>query len=260
MEFVDTHAHIYLEHFEEDIDKILESAKASSVTSIFLPNIDGSSIETMIKLEKSFPDQCQALMGLHPCSVKKDFEEELKMMENWLGKRNFAGIGETGTDLYWDKSFKEQQVEALKVHINWAREKDLPIILHSRNSLDLSIQIIESNHFSGFSGIFHCFTGSLDQAKRILDLGFYLGIGGVVTFKNSKLDALLENIPLSSIVLETDSPYLAPVPYRGKRNEPSYIPLIANKLAEVYKTNVEEIAKITTQNARKVFKKKSTEI
>ena len=260
MEFIDTHAHIYLEQFDEDITIILNRAKATSVSRIFLPNIDSSSIESMLKLEESFPYQCRSLMGLHPCSVKKDYEEELKIMENWLHRKKFAGIGETGTDLYWDKTYREQQVEALKIQISWAREYNLPIILHSRDSLDLSIQIIEACHFTGISGIFHCFTGNADQAKRITDLGFYLGIGGVVTFKNSKIDAVLKDIPLSQIVLETDSPYLAPVPFRGKRNEPSYIPIIANKLAEVYEIKVEEIAKITTNNAREIFRETKSKI
>jgi TatD DNase family protein len=254
MEFVDTHAHIYLEQFDEDIEQVMQRSKASSVTRIYLPNIDSSSIEAMLKLEESFPAQCHAMVGLHPCSVKEDFEEELKVVEYWLEKKEFAGIGETGTDLYWDKKYMEQQIESLLIQINWAKEYDLPIVLHSRNSLDLSLQIVEENHFSEISGIFHCFTGSLDQAKRIIGLGFYLGIGGVVTFKNSKLDVLLEDIPINHIVLETDSPYLAPHPFRGKRNEPSYIPVIANKLAEVYNKNIEEIAKITTENARKIFK------
>jgi TatD DNase family protein len=260
MEYIDTHAHIYLEHFDEDIEKILQSAKNVLISTIFLPNIDSSSIEAMLQLEALYPDQCRALMGLHPCSVKGDFENELKIMDNWLGRRKFAGIGETGTDLYWDKTYMEQQVEALKIQISWAKDKNLPIILHSRNSLDLSIQIVESRHFSGISGIFHCFTGNIDQAKRIIDLGFYLGIGGVVTFKNSKLDALLESVPLGRIVLETDSPYLAPAPYRGKRNEPSYLPIIAKKLAEIYKTDIKDIAKITTENARKIFKDNKPEI
>ena len=260
MEFIDTHAHIYLEHFDKDIDNILQSAQTSMISSIFLPNIDSSSIKAMLRLEDRHPNQCRAMMGLHPCSVKEDFEKELIILESWLGQRKFAGIGETGTDLYWDKTYQEQQVEALQVQISWAREYNLPMILHSRNSLDLSIQIVESHYFSGISGIFHCFTGNLDQAKRIIDLGFHLGVGGVVTFKNSGLGALLENIPLDSIVLETDSPYLAPVPFRGKRNEPSYIPIIANKLAKIYEVKVEEIAKITTENARKIFKEKEPEI
>jgi TatD DNase family protein len=254
VELIDTHAHIYLNHFEKDIDDMLKNAEAASVSSIYLPNIDSSTIKAMLGLEASHPEHCRSLIGLHPCSVKKDFEGELRTMEGWLGQREFAGIGETGTDLYWDKTFREQQIEALKIQISWSRYKDLPIVLHSRDSLDLTIEIIESNYFQGFTGIFHCFTGNLDQAKRIIDLGFYLGIGGVVTFKNSNLDSLLESLPMNRLVLETDSPYLAPVPYRGKRNEPSYIPIIANKLAEIYNTHVEEIAKITTDNARNIFK------
>jgi len=254
VEFIDTHAHIYLDPFASDINQILNKATENGVLRIYMPNIDGSSIESMMKLEADNIEQCASMIGLHPCSVKENFEEELQIMEEWLGKRAFAGIGEVGTDLYWDKTFKEQQVEALKVQVEWARNYDLPVILHSRNSLDLTIQTIEKYQGPGITGIFHCFGGSLEQAKRIIDMGFYLGIGGVVTFKNSKLDTQLKHIPLENIVLETDSPYLAPVPYRGKRNEPSYIPIIASRLAEVYRTDIEEIAKITTNNARKIFK------
>jgi TatD DNase family protein len=255
MAFIDTHAHIYLTEFDEDIDQIIQRAAASSVTPIYMPNIDTSSIEPMLNLEASYPLQCRSMIGLHPCSVKTDFENELKKIEDWLNRKEFAGIGETGTDLYWDKTYIEQQIESLKIQTGWAVTFDLPIILHSRNSLDLSIRIIEENYLPGLTGIFHCFTGTLEQATRITDLGFYIGIGGVLTFKNSKLANLLENISLEHIVLETDSPYLAPVPYRGKRNEPALVPLIAAKLAEVYKTSIEEIAKTTTENARKVFRK-----
>lgn len=254
MEFIDTHAHIYLDPFTEDLELMLQRAKDQGVSAIYLPNIDGASINDMLELEAAWPDHCASMIGLHPCSIKEDFEIELMVMEDWLKRRTFAGIGETGTDLYWDKTFREQQVEALTVQVGWARKFSLPIILHSRDSLDLSIHVIEKCHTTGLTGIFHCFTGSPDQAKRIIDLGFYLGIGGVVTFKNSGLDILLKNIPLTYIVLETDSPYLAPAPFRGKRNEPSYLPVIAERLAEVYKTSIEEIAKITTNNARKIFK------
>lgn len=256
MELIDTHAHIYLEQFKEDWKKVLSAAIDSSVTKIYMPNIDASTLDQMFALEGEFPDQCYSMIGLHPCSVKADFERELKIIENWLGKRSFAGIGETGTDLYWDKTFRHQQIESLEIQVNWAKIYDLPIILHSRDSLDLSIQIIEKNHSEGLSGIFHCFTGSLDQAKRITDLGFYLGIGGVVTFKNSGLGSTIESIPLEKIVLETDSPYLTPHPYRGKRNEPAYIKLIAQRLSEIYCTDISEIAEKTTDNARKVFKAK----
>jgi TatD DNase family protein len=178
---------------------------------------------------------------------------ELKTMEKWLGKRSFSGIGETGTDLYWDKSYRSQQIESLEIQVNWAKSYKLPIILHSRDSLDLSIKIIENNNARDLTGIFHCFTGSLDQARQIIDLGFYLGIGGVLTFKNSGLGSILENIPVENMVLETDSPYLTPHPYRGKRNEPAYINLVAQRLAEIYDTDISIIADITTENAKKVF-------
>lgn len=256
MELIDTHAHIYLEQFEGEWKKILSAAIDSSVTKIYMPNIDTSTLDVMLGLESRFPDQCHSMIGLHPCSVKGDFEQELKIMEDWLGKRSFTGIGETGTDLYWDKTYRHQQIESLEIQVQWAKRYDLPIILHSRDSLDLSIQIIEKNYSEGLSGIFHCFTGNLDQAKRITDLGFYLGIGGVVTFKNSGLGSTLESIPLEKIVLETDSPYLTPHPYRGKRNEPAYIKLIAQRLSEIFSTDIAKIADKTTENARKVFKAK----
>ena len=251
---IDTHAHIYLEQFNNDRKEVIAEAIHSSVSKIFLPNIDTSTLSSVLDLETEFPDMCSALIGLHPCSVKSDFEKELKNMEEWLGKRSFSGIGETGTDLYWDKSYRAQQIESLEVQVNWAESYKLPIILHSRDSLDLSIQIIEKNHTGDLSGIFHCFTGSLEQARRIIDLDFYLGIGGVLTFKNSGLGSIVENIPLEKIVLETDSPYLTPHPYRGKRNEPAYLHLIAQKLAEIYNTDILTIADITTENAKKVFK------
>jgi TatD DNase family protein len=252
--YIDTHAHIYLESFLEDTDSIVQRAVNNGIGGIYMPNIDVSSVGSMVALEDTYPEYCHSMIGLHPCSVKADFNIQLEKLEHWLSQRKFSGIGETGTDLYWDKTFHEQQVEALEIQINWAKRYNLPIILHSRNSLDLSIQIIEKNHQEGLSGIFHCFTGSLDQARCITEMGFYLGIGGVITFKKSNLGDILQYITLENIVLETDSPYLAPVPHRGKRNEPSYIPHIAGRLAEIYDVSVKEIAKITTTNARRIFK------
>lgn len=251
---IDTHAHIYLEQFNNDRNEVIAGAIRSSVSKIFLPNIDTSTLNLMLDLEAEYPDLCYAMIGLHPCSVNADFEKELKTMQEWLGKRSFTGIGETGTDLYWDKSYRSQQIESLEIQVNWAKAYKLPVILHSRDSLDLSIQTIEKNHTEDLSGIFHCFTGSLEQARRIIDLGFYLGIGGVLTFKNSGLGSIIENIPLENIVLETDSPYLTPHPYRGKRNEPAYLNLIAQRLAEIYDTDIATIADITTENAKKAFK------
>jgi TatD DNase family protein len=254
MEFIDTHAHIYLKEFNGDRKEVIAGAINSSVSKIFLPNIDKSSLGSVLDLEAEYPGLCFAMIGLHPCSVTADFEQELKTMEEWLEKRSFSGIGETGTDLYWDQSYRSQQIESLKIQVNWAEKYRLPIILHSRDSLDLSIQIIEEAHSGDLSGIFHCFTGSLDQARQIIDLGFFLGIGGVLTFKNSGLGSIIENVPLEKIVLETDSPYLTPHPHRGKRNEPAYISLIAQRLAEIYDTDISTIADITTENAKKVFK------
>lgn len=254
MEFVDTHAHVYLDQFDEDIGQVIQRAESSGISKIYLPNIDKHSVSAMLELEDRYPGHCYPMIGLHPCSVAKDFERDLKEIEGWLHRRSFKGIGETGTDMYWEESFKEQQVESLRIQIGWAKKFQLPIILHSRNSLDLTIETIERNHSEDLTGIFHCFAGNLDQAGRIADLGFYIGVGGVVTFKNSNLSEILEQVSLSRVVLETDSPYLAPVPYRGKRNEPSYIPMIAERLAEVYTTDIENIAKTTTDNARKIFR------
>ncbi len=254
MELIDTHAHIYLKEFNNDRKEVIAGAINSSVSKIFLPNIDKSTLDQVLNLEAEYPGLCYAMIGLHPCSVNADFEQELKSMEEWLEKRSFSGIGETGTDLYWDQSYRSQQIESLKIQVNWAGTYKLPLILHSRDSLDLSIQVIEETHSGDLSGIFHCFTGSLDQARQIIDLGFYLGIGGVLTFKNSGLGSIIENVPLEKIVLETDSPYLTPHPHRGKRNEPAYINLIAQKLAEIYDTDISTIADITTENAKKVFK------
>jgi TatD DNase family protein len=254
MKFVDTHAHIYLKEFNNDRKEVIAGAINSSVSKIFLPNIDKSTLSQVLSLEAEYPGFCYAMIGLHPCSVNADFEQELKSMEEWLEKRSFSGIGETGTDLYWDQSYRSQQIESLKIQVNWAERYKLPIILHSRDSLDLSIRVIEETHSGDLSGIFHCFTGSLDQARQIIDLGFYLVIGGVLTFKNSGLGSIIENVPLEKIVLETDSPYLTPHPHRGKRNEPAYLNLIAQRLADIYDTDISTIADITTQNAKKVFK------
>jgi len=256
MELIDTHAHLYVENFEEDRNAVVTRAGEASVAGIYLPNIDASTVDPMLALEDRHPEICHAMIGLHPCSVNVKFEEDLKQLESWFSRRTFAGIGETGTDLYWDKTFKEQQIESLVIQLGWAKAYDLPVILHSRESLDLTLEIIEKHHFTGLTGIFHCFTGTVEQARRIIGLGFYLGIGGVLTFKNSGLDATLDQIAMDHIVLETDSPYLAPVPHRGKRNEPAYIQLVAARLAEISNMDLKEIARKTTENARKVFKRK----
>ncbi|MCZ6521088.1 MAG: TatD family hydrolase [Bacteroidetes bacterium] len=253
MKFIDTHAHIYLEQFKKDIADVVERSIENGVEKIYLPNIDHTSIDDMLELEHKFPGVCFPMMGLHPCSVDNDFEKQLYIAEDWIGKRDFNGIGEIGTDLYWDKTFWEQQQEALKIQLGWAREKKWPAILHCRESIDETIGIVKEMKHTDLRGIFHCFTGTVEQAEEIINLGFYLGIGGVSTFKNGGLEEVLEKVDLAHMVLETDSPYLAPVPFRGKRNEPSRIPLIADRIAILKNIEVEQVGEITSQNAIKIF-------
>jgi TatD DNase family protein len=250
--WIDTHAHIYAEEFASDTADMLARAAEQGIGKIFMPNIDHTSIDGMLELEAKNAS-CVAMMGLHPCYVKKDFEKELYLVESWLSKRKFAAVGEIGTDLYWDKTFWEEQKEAFTIQVNWAKQYNLPIIIHCRESLDQTIEMVEQMKDENLTGIFHCFGGSVEQAKRIINLGLYLGIGGVATFKKGGLDTILPSLPLSSLVLETDSPYLAPVPHRGKRNEPAYIRLVGERVSEIMNKPLEEIQKVTTENALKVF-------
>lgn len=252
--WIDTHAHLYSKQFDEDRDEMLARAMASDVQRFYLPNVDSKSIDGMLELEASYPENCFPMMGLHPCSVKENYKEELAIVESWLKKRSFCAVGEIGIDLYWDKTFFEQQKAAFKVQIGWAKELDVPIVIHARDSLEEILEIIEEEKSDKLRGIFHCFGGSVEQGKRIMDLGFLMGIGGVLTFKKSGLDRVLKEIPLESLVLETDAPYLAPTPYRGKRNESSYIPDIGAKLANVKELSLEEVREVTTKNALKLFK------
>src|SRR6187397_518426 len=246
--YIDTHAHIYADEFKMDLADLLHRCEEQRVDKIFMPNVDHSTIDKMLEVEHRWRKQCHAMMGLHPCSVKKDFQRELYIIEDWLSKREFSAIGEIGTDLYWDKTFWEQQQEALTIQIEWAKKFQLPIVLHCRESLNETIEMIEKLQDGSLRGIFHCFSGSAEQAKKIFKLGFYIGLGGVVTFKNGGLDKVLGEIGLENSVLETDSPYLAPVPHRGKRNEPTYIPLISAKVATLTNRSVEEVRKVTSQN------------
>ncbi len=250
--WVDTHAHIYAKEFLQDRQDMLERCREKNVSTVYMPNVDSTSIDAMMEVE-SRHSGCHAMMGLHPCSVKKNFERELYVVEEWLAKRKFAAVGEIGTDRYWDTTFWESQCEAFRIQVRWALDFGYPIVIHCRESLDETIEMVEHLQDGKLTGIFHCFTGSAEQAEKIAKLGFYLGIGGVVTFKNGGLDTVLPSVPLDRIVLETDSPYLAPVPHRGKRNEPSYIPLIAQKVADIMKMSVEKIMKVTTENGVKVF-------
>lgn len=253
MIWTDTHAHVYVEEFDADRDEMLSRSEAAGVSAIFMPNIDHASIDLMMEVEMKNPTRCFSMMGLHPCSVKKDFEKELYLVEDWLDKRKFAAVGEMGTDLYWDKTFWSQQQEAFKVQVQLARKHKLPLVIHSRDSIDETIALLQPFADGDFTGIFHCFSGTVEQAAKITDMNFYLGIGGVATFKNGGLDNVLPNIDLSRIVLETDSPYLAPVPHRGKRNEPSYIPLVAQRISEIKKITLDELSAATNSNAAKIF-------
>jgi TatD DNase family protein len=219
-----------------------------------LPAIDSETHESLIKLEEAYPGRCVAMMGLHPCSVKENYREELSIARNYLAQRSFIAVGEIGLDFYWDKTFTEQQYLAFHEQVKWALELDLPIVIHSRNSTDECIQVVKEHQQGKLRGVFHCFSGNAEQAARAIELGFYLGIGGVVTFKNSGLDKVMESVSLENIVLETDAPYLAPVPFRGKRNEPSYLKYVVEKLAVIKNCTVEEVGEITSANAVKLFR------
>lgn len=252
--WTDTHAHIYLEDFDTDRDDMLTHAREVDVTKIYMPNIDHTSIDRMLEVEEKSTGTCVAMMGLHPCSVKKDFHKELYLVEQWLSKRRFCALGEIGTDLYWDKNFWEQQLEAFTIQVGWAKQFKIPIVIHCRETLDQTIELVEQLKDDNLTGVFHCFTGTLEQADRITKLGFYLGIGGVVTFRNGGMDKVIPSLDLKHMVLETDSPYLAPAPHRGKRNEPKYIPLVAAKVAELKNISLEEVQEVTTRNALDFFK------
>ena len=254
MKLIDTHAHLYSQKFDEDRNEVMKRAFDEGVEKIFLPNVDSESIDGMLALEKAYPDKVYALMGLHPCSVQENYEAELKIVEKWLGERSYKAVGEIGIDLYWDKSTFEIQKKAFRRQISWAKELNIPIVIHARESLDEIIQIVREEKDERLTGIFHCFTGTEEHAHQIMDLEFYMGLVGVLTFKKSGLDKVICEIPMDYFVLETDAPYLSPTPKRGKRNESSYIKYIAEKLATVKQLSVEEVARITTKNAYTVFK------
>ena len=253
---IDTHAHIYLDNFDDDIDQIIKRSMDADVRKILLPNIDVSSINRVHNLCESFPEICFPMMGLHPCSVHEGYESELAKIHENILSNHYIAIGEIGLDYYWDKTKIDIQKNAFIIQLEWARTFNLPIVIHSRDSIDDILDILE-NEENIPTGVFHCFTGSLKQAQRIMDLGYYMGIGGVLTFKNSGLDQIVVDIPLSYLILETDSPYLTPTPHRGKRNESSYVKFIAEKLAQIKSVNLETIKNITTQNAENLFELKS---
>lgn len=253
MTFVDTHSHIYSQEFNGDIKDVIQRAKDEGVEKIFLPNIDSKSIAPMMKLVEEFPCSCFPMMGLHPTSVKENYLEELSIAEQWLDKEKFYAIGEIGIDLYWDRTFFKQQQEAFNKQIEWAKKYNLPIIIHSRESFDEIFEILEPHTSPQLTGIFHSFTGDLSQAQKAIEMGFLIGVGGILTFKNAGLDKIISQIDIQNLVLETDSPYLAPTPKRGKRNESSYLKYIAQRLSETHNISLEEVAHITSTNAFKLF-------
>ena len=251
---IDTHSHIYSEEFDADGDEVIQRAKEAGVTKIVLPNVDTQSLPRMLELEAQYPDYCYAAVGLHPESVKRDYEKELDIIREELERRKYLAVGEIGIDLYWDKTYQTEQIGAFQTQVEWAIEFNLPIIIHVRNSHNETIQALKPYSGKGLKGIFHCFGGTPEEAAEIFSLGdFKLGIGGVVTFKNSGLAATLMHIPLEKLVLETDSPYLTPVPFRGKRNESSYLRYVAARLSEIYAVPQDEVNRITTESANSVF-------
>lgn len=251
---IDTHTHLYSEEFDEDRKEAIQRGIDKGITAFYLPAIDSESHEKMLQLESEYPEYIFSMMGLHPCYVKPEsWENELNLVKKYLDERSFPAIGEIGIDLYWDKTTLDIQVKAFEQQIDWAIEKDLPIVIHTRSSFDETFEVLERKKHPKLRGIFHCFSGDLQQAQRAIDLNFILGIGGVVTFKNGKIDQFLGEIPLDKIVLETDSPYLAPVPFRGKRNESSYLDLVVGKLVDIYGLDFAEIDRMTTENANRMF-------
>ncbi|MEO0044788.1 MAG: hypothetical protein RL329_4237 [Bacteroidota bacterium] len=249
---IETHAHLYAEAFDADRDAMIQRAQAAGVTQIYLPNVDSVSYPSMLALEKKYPNYCHAMTGLHPCSVKETYLSELKFVEKTLQDRKFCGVGEIGIDLYWDKTFFKEQVFAFERQMELAQAAQIPIVIHSRNATTEVLEILKTKK-ALIRGIFHCFGGSVEEARAIIDLGFYIGIGGVLTYKKSGLDEVLKHISLEHMVLETDAPYLAPVPFRGKRNETAYLTHIAQKLAIVKEVSVETVGAITSRNAKNIF-------
>jgi len=250
---IDTHTHLYVKQFKEDIDIVIQRSIDKGINKFIFPAIDSSHFDSMHSLKNKYPDNIYLMSGLHPTNVKENYKNELDFVVDSLKTRDYVAIGEIGIDLYWDKSFLNEQQEAFTFQIRLAIKHDLPIVIHCRDAFDEIFEILDKENCDKLRGVFHCFTGTLEQAKRAIDLDFVLGIGGVVTFKNGGIDKFLNQIDLKHIVLETDSPYLAPVPFRGKRNESSYIVYVIDKLSEIYGLSKEEIASVTTKNAKKVF-------
>lgn len=253
MNLIDTHVHLYEESFKPDLAAVIKKAQSNGVQKMIMPNVDKESLAPMKQIALDYPEVCLPMIGLHPCYVKEDYQQQLAIIEQELNQNKYVAIGEIGLDLYWDKTFFEQQKEAFLLQTNWAMQHHLPIAIHSRESTREAIELLKPLVSTKLKGVFHCFVGTADEAKEIIEMGFYLGIGGVCTFKNGGIDKVLPSIPLDKLVLETDGPYLAPVPFRGKRNESSYLTFIATKVAEIYGISASEIGGITTANATKLF-------
>lgn len=253
MSLTDTHCHLYSDELITDIDAVIERATNEQVTKFYLPAIDSTTHEAMLLLEEKFPGKCIAMMGLHPCSVKENYLTELQIVEEWLGKKKFAAVGEIGLDFYWDKIFTDQQYDAFRKQIELALYYKLPIVIHTRKAMAETIAVVKEYAGKGLHGIFHCFGGTYQDAIKIIEMGFYLGIGGVVTYKNAGLAQVIQKIDIQHLVLETDAPYLTPVPFRGKRNESSYLKYVADAIAVIKNVTKEELAAVTTTNAEKIF-------
>ena len=254
MEIIDTHTHLYLKQFENDFDQVITKAIDHNITKLVFPSVDSSHMEKMHELKNRYPNNIYLMTGLHPVYVKDNYKDELDQVIKSLIDHDYAAVGEIGIDLYWDKTFLKQQQDAFEFQIELALEKKLPIVIHCRDAFNEIFEILEKFKSKKMTGIFHCFTGSLDQANKSIEMGFKLGIGGVVTFKNAGIDKLIKDIDLENIVLETDSPYLAPVPFRGKRNESFYITYVIKKISEIYNISEKEVAEITTKNSKEIFK------
>ncbi|GLO59534.1 TatD family hydrolase [Vibrio sp. MACH09] len=253
---IDTHAHIYAEEFNNDRQEVVMRALQQGVNTILMPNIDLNSIDPMLATEAQYPEICRSMMGLHPCYVNEEVDQVLSRIYSWFDKHSFIAVGEIGIDLYWDKTFRAEQEKAFITQLGWAKEMDLPVVIHTRDSIEETLTLLKNEQDGSLSGVFHCFGGTIEEAKAIVDLGFHLGIGGVSTFKNGGMDKVLPQLDIKSLILETDCPYLAPVPHRGKRNEPAYTALVANRIAELNGFTLEEVDQRTTANAKTLFKLK----
>ncbi|MEX0987930.1 MAG: TatD family hydrolase [Bacteroidales bacterium] len=258
-EFIDTHAHLYLKAFKNDLEAVMARASANGVTRIFLPNLDSASIDEMHKICSQYEGICFPMMGLHPTSVKENYQDELAIIREKTDNNRYIAIGEIGIDLYWDKTYLEQQRDAFRTQLRWAKQQSLPVVIHARDSFEEIFEIMDQEHAPGLTGVFHSFTGNMDQLRKILAYGFYVGINGIVTFKNAGLEEVVKEIPEDRLLIETDAPYLAPVPYRGKRNESSYVTEVAGKIAQIIDRNIAGVASLTTKNALNLFKKAVTE-